>query len=175
MTRELPHREDQDKVLGHADEADGIEEYDNKLPAWWLGIFYVSIVGGTAYGIDYHFVSHRSQAGAYDAEVALAKERWPVPVAPATVALTADALTAGKQLYDTNCVGCHGPELQGLIGPNLTDDAWIRGAGQPADVVEIVTNGSPLKGMPTWGPILGPEKVNQVVAFVLSRHGKTGS
>ena len=167
MTRE----EYKDRILGHADEADGIDEYDNKLPAWWLGIFYVSIVGGVAYAIDYHFVSHHSEAGAYEREIAEANIRWPAPAVPTEVASTPDALAAGKEIYATTCVVCHGPELQGAIGPNLIDDLWIRGSGKPEEVLEIVTNGSPVKGMPTWGPILGQEKVSQVVAFVLSRRG----
>jgi cytochrome c oxidase cbb3-type subunit 3 len=170
MTRE----EYKDRILGHADEADGIEEYDNKLPTWWLGIFYVSVIGGTLYAVDYHFVSHRSEAGAYDREVAEAAIRWPPVAIPTAVETTPDALAAGKQVYDNTCVGCHGPELQGVIGPNLTDAVWIRGSGKPEDVLEIVTNGSPIKGMPTWGPILGQEKISQVVAYVLSRQGKTG-
>ena len=29
-----------DQILGHAAEADGIEEYDNPMPDWWLGLFY---------------------------------------------------------------------------------------------------------------------------------------
>ena len=167
----MSREEYKDRILGHADEADGIEEYDNKLPAWWLGLFYVTIVGGTAYAIDYHWVSQRSEAKAYDLEIAEAAVRWPPVTAPAVVSTAPDALAAGRAIYDTNCAGCHGPELQGVIGPNLTDDTWIRGAGTPGDVVEIVTNGSPLKGMPTWGPILGQEKVAQVAAFVLSKHG----
>jgi cytochrome c oxidase cbb3-type subunit 3 len=167
----MSREEYKDRILGHADEADGIEEYDNKLPAWWLGIFFVTIVGGTAYAIDYHLVSHRSEAQAYDREVAEAAVRWPPVPALSVVSTAPDALAAGQAIYETNCVGCHGPELQGVIGPNLTDDTWIRGAGTPGDVVEIVTNGSPLKGMPTWGPILGQEKVAQVAAFVLSKHG----
>jgi cytochrome c oxidase cbb3-type subunit 3 len=171
----MKREEYKDRILGHADEADGIEEYDNKLPAWWLGIFYVSIVGGTAYAIDYHFVSNRSEAAAYEQEIALANIRWPAPALPTEVASTPDAVAAGQEVYETTCLGCHGPELEGAIGPNLTDDVWIRGTGKPEEVLEIVTNGSVAKGMPTWGPILGQEKVNQVVAFVLSRHGKTGS
>jgi cytochrome c oxidase cbb3-type subunit 3 len=167
----MSREEYKDRVLGHADEADGIEEYDNKLPAWWLGLFYVTIVGGTAYAVDYHLVSHRSEAASYDREIADAAVRWPPAAAPTVVATAPEAVAAGKTVYDTNCAVCHGPELLGVIGPNLTDDTWIRGAGTPEDVVEIVTNGSPLKGMPNWGPILGQEKVAQVAAFVLSKHG----
>ena len=39
------------EILGHADESDGIEEYDNPLPDWWLGMFWLSIVWAFAYGI----------------------------------------------------------------------------------------------------------------------------
>ena len=26
------------------------------------------------------------------------------------------------------------------------------------------------KGMPTWGPVLGPKKISEVTAYVLSKH-----
>src|SRR5512134_1780916 len=39
-----------DVLLGHADEADGIDEYDNPLPDWWLGMFYLTIIWGIGYG-----------------------------------------------------------------------------------------------------------------------------
>ena len=34
----------QSKLLGHADEADGIEEYDNPLPDWYIGLFWLTII-----------------------------------------------------------------------------------------------------------------------------------
>ena len=38
------------QVLGHADEADGIEEYDNALPDWWLVLFWLTIAWVALYG-----------------------------------------------------------------------------------------------------------------------------
>lgn len=163
-------RKEKDVVLGHADEADGIEEYDNALPAWWLGLFYFTIAWAVVYGVHYHFVAGRSQAGEYDAEIAAAEARWPKPAAGAVAAVTPESIAAGAQVYATNCVACHGPELQGGIGPNLTDTTWIHG-GTLADITRVVNEGVPEKGMLTWGPILGPEKVAQVSAFVHSKGG----
>lgn len=163
---------ERDKILGHSAEADGIEEYDNPLPGWWLGLFYVTIGFGIVYGIDYHFVSHRSEAGEYDAEVAAAEAKWPAPdpVAVAAAASTPEAKDAGKEIFLANCVACHGADLHGGIGPDLTDGTWIHG-GTLADITNTITVGVPEKGMLTWGPILGPEKIAQVAAYV---HGAGG-
>ena len=54
-----------------------------------------------------------------------------------------------------------------LPGPNLTDSAWIHG-GAPLQIHTTITNGVVEKGMLAWGPILGPTKVQQVAAYVLS-------
>ena len=59
---------DTNQIMGHGADNDGIEEYDNPLPDWWTGLFLVTIVGGIAYAVNYHFISHDSQAAYYDAE-----------------------------------------------------------------------------------------------------------
>jgi cytochrome c oxidase cbb3-type subunit 3 len=83
---------------------------------------------------------------------------------------TDPAVTAsGEKIYRTNCVACHGPELKGGIGQNLTDATWIHG-GKPIDLYNTVTTGVAAKGMPTWGPVLGPSRVAEVVAFVISKN-----
>ncbi len=158
-----------DQILGHADEADGIEEYDNPLPAWWLGIFYFTIAFAVVYPVWYHALAAGSQAAAYDAEMAAAAELWPTPEpGGVTVAVTPESIAAGEQVYTTNCVPCHGPELLGGIGPDLTDAEWVHG-GSLGQITQTITNGVPEKGMLTWGPILGPEKIGQVAAFVKSK------
>ena len=161
-----------DRVLGHAAECDGIEEYDNKLPTWWLGLFYLSVIVGVGYGISYHFIEKTSQAALYDAEMAAAEARWPTPSAndALAAATSPESIAAGKEIYATNCVGCHAQDLTGGIGPNLTDAEWIHG-GTLADINRVIAEGVPEKGMLTWGPILGPQKVAQVAAFIHSAGG----
>lgn len=155
-----------DRVLGHAAEADGIEEYDNPLPDWWLGLFWFTILWAIAYTLHYHVIADRSQEKALAAELAAAEVKY-AAAAPTAFAVTPELAAAGKSVYVTNCAACHGPELGGGIGPALTDDVWIHG-GSAEEVLHTITNGVAAKGMPAWGPILGPDRINQVTAYILS-------
>ncbi len=62
-----------------------------------------------------------------------------------------------------------GKNLTGGIGPSLVDAVWVHG-GQPTQMLKVVNEGVLTKGMPAWGPILGPKKVSEVLAFILSHH-----
>ena len=42
-------------------------------------------------------------------------------------------------LYIANCAACHGPEGQGGVGPNMTDNYWIHG-GSISDVYQTIKN-----------------------------------
>jgi cytochrome c oxidase cbb3-type subunit 3 len=158
-----------DRVLGHADESDGIEEYDNPLPDWWLGLLWFTIIWAVAYGVHYHFIADRSQEGRLAREMQAAEARWPAEAGSAAFAITPVAVEAGEAIYMQNCVPCHGAEMQGGIGVALNDDEWVHGS-DPETVVRIISEGVTEKGMLAWGPILGPEKVNQVAAYVLHRN-----
>ena len=163
---------DTNRLLGHADEADGIEEYDNPLPDWWLGMFWLTIVWALAYGVHYHFIADRSQEKALASEMAAAAERWPAQqMSAASFEFAQDAIAAGETIFAQNCVVCHGQDMLGGIGPSLLDAEWIHG-GMATDVVRTITEGVTEKGMLAWGPILGPEKVNQVAAYVLSKNAE---
>lgn len=153
--------DERDRLLGHAADNDGIDEFDNPLPAWWLGLLYASIAFAAVYAADYHFISHRSQTADYEAEIAAA----PKAAAPVVAAVTPERVVAGKDIFAANCVACHGVELRGGVGPDLTDSIWIHG-GTLEEITQVITNGVPEKGMLTWGPILGPEKIAQVAAYV---------
>lgn len=159
-----------DVVLGHADEADGIEEYDNPLPDWWLGLFYLTIAWALGYGLWYHMVGKVSQEKKLAAEIALAEERWPrKEVDAGNLDMSQAAIDAGRDIYTRSCVGCHGTERQGGIGPNLVDTTWIHGS-DPASIYHVIYNGVPEKGMPNWGQMIGPEQVALVAAYII--HGK---
>jgi cytochrome c oxidase cbb3-type subunit 3 len=162
---------ERDRVLGHGAEADGIEEYDNPLPDWWVGLFAFTIVWALAYGVHYHFIAHRSQVKALAAEVAEAKQKWPQAAAQKQLAVTPEAIKAGATIFAANCVACHGADMKGGIGPNLLDTVWIHG-GKPEEILHTITFGVPEKGMLTWGPILGPEKVAEVAAYVVARNAE---
>lgn len=153
-----------DVILGHGADCDGIEEYDNALPSWWLGIFYFTVIWGIGYAVHYHFVGGRSQAAEYDAEMAEANVRWPPPKVTG-VDLSPAAIAEGQSVYMSTCVACHGVDLHGGIGANLVDATWIHG-GSPDEILKTVSEGVGTKGMPAWGKVLGPQKTASVAAFV---------
>ena len=163
---------DTNRLLGHTDEADGIDEYDNPLPDWWLGLFWLTIVWALGYGIHYHFIGNRSAERELAAEMAAAEVRWPAQAADATqLTFAPDALAAGEAVYNVQCVACHGPAMEGGIGPSMLDDEWIHGS-TPEDIVRTISDGVLEKGMLNWLPILGPEAVNQVAAYVISKNAE---
>ncbi len=161
------------QVLGHGADADGIEEYDNPLPDWWLGLFIFCIIYAIGYSANYHFISQDSQEKRYEVMMAEAAKQWPVKEGPVAVSMDAESIQAGSDVFAQTCASCHNADLTGGIGPSLVDAEWIHG-GEPEQVVATITNGVSDKGMPAWGPILGPKKVQQVAAFVLSKKGTGG-
>lgn len=164
------------RVLGHSDEADGIDEYDNPLPDWWVGMFWFTIVWAVAYFSWYHLFADRSQVKNLDEEMAAAAATYPeqAVAAAANIAdftITPEAVTAGQAVFTQNCVACHGADLKGIIGPSFLDDEWLHG-GQANDILHTITVGVPEKGMVPWGGILSPEQINQVAAFVITKHSE---
>jgi mono/diheme cytochrome c family protein len=87
------------------------------------------------------------------------------------VLLTDEAdLSAGKSIFATNCVICHGSAGEGLVGPNLTDEYWIHGGSLEA-IVQTIKVGNPAKGMVPWEPILSEREILQVASYIRSLQG----
>ena len=83
-----------------------------------------------------------------------------------------EAIAAGKQLFvQMNCAGCHGYDLGGSMGPNLTDRYWRYG-GSPAAIYRSIADGHP-QGMPAWRRALPPEQIWKLTAYIQSFGGAT--
>ena len=161
-------------------EVDGIQEYDNKLPNWWLYTLYGSMVFGFGYWFIYQTAGFADLPPAeYQAEmdkaatVMAAKIKAAGVMTPETLAaLSKDKVTVeqGRQVFALTCVACHRADGGGVVGPNLTDDFWLHGAA-PDKVYNTIMSGVPDKGMPPWGPQLGLDRVQAVTAYVITLRG----
>lgn len=161
-------------------EYDGIQEYDNQLPRWWVWKFILTCI----FGVLYFFYYHMSGVGTNlneDYSQDLREEQLEILVRskqqePASQEelqqLMSDnaALDLGQSIYDVNCATCHGSLGEGLIGPNLRDQYWIHG-NKLTDIVAIIENGVAAKGMVAWKSLLKREEIHSVAAYVKSLKG----
>lgn len=166
-----------DITLDH--DFDGIQEYDNRLPNWWLFTLYGSIVFSVGYWLFYHtFRVGHTQASSYEREVEAAaaaqiEREMGKEVTDDSINLMTKVpaqLDSGAKIFQQKCTQCHGPQGGGDIGPNLTDEFWLHGPA-PTQIYATVMNGVLDKGMQAWKDQLGPVRVRQVVAYVVSRKG----
>lgn len=99
------------------------------------------------------------------------------PTAPEpTPAVFAPDPVRGAAIYARTCFICHGENGHGTDkAPALNDpqrlskleDAWYR---------NTIAHGRPAKGMPTWGTVLSPAQINDLVALLaVWREGETVS
>ena len=169
-------------VLDH--NYDGIRELDNVLPPWWVYMFYATIVFAVIYLVRFHIAGDYDQKLEYEQEVAAAKiaiEEYKktakdlVDASTVTVLTDASDLSAGKSIFETNCVACHMADGGGGIGPNLTDEYWILGGGIKNVFTTISEGGRDGKGMVAWKASLKPSEIAQVASYVLQFQGTTAA
>ena len=168
--------ENNSELTGH--QYDGIEEYNNPLPAWWLWTFLLSIVFGFHYWLHYEFGGGMTQTAELNKDLtkvhALAKNSGGKADSEAELRglmESADTVNRGKEIYAAKCASCHGNELQGLIGPNLVDDYWIHGKGSLSEIAGIVRKGVLEKGMPAWELQMQDDEIRAVTVFIGKNRG----
>ena len=191
-----PVKKEDPSTTGHS--WDGIEEFNNPLPRWWLWIFYACIVWAIWYSIAYPaWPGVKSATAGYlgfstraqvaediataEAKNAAINEKL-ASVELASIAtdpeLEGYAKSAGAAVFKTWCAQCHQTNGAGAVGyPNLQDDDWLWG-GTMEDIHLTLVHGirsetdddSRYSEMPAFGrdELLEEEEISQVVNFVMS-------
>jgi len=177
---QTPIEDEAEIILDH--NYDGIKELDNNLPPWWIYGFYASIVFAAVYLLRYHVFSGPSQIDELETELAdarIAIEAYKktaknlVDINTVTELTEAADLSAGKTIFETNCVACHMADGGGGIGPNLTDPNWILGGDIKSVFKTVSEGGRSGKGMIAWKQQLKPLEMAQVSSYVLTFEGTT--
>ncbi|CUH58930.1 cytochrome-c oxidase, cbb3-type subunit III [Thalassobacter stenotrophicus] len=175
---------------------DGIKEFDNPMPRWWLWTFYACIVWAIGYTIAYPawpmlkeatpgLLGYSTRAEVQQDIDAVETQNAPLweqieQVELASLKDNTDlhgfAVNGGAAIFKTWCAQCHGSGAAGAVGyPNLLDDDWLWG-GTVDDIAQTVAYGIRLEDvadsrfseMPAFGEILAEEEIAQVVSYVRS-------
>lgn len=172
------------ETTGHC--YDGIEEFNNPLPRWWLWLFYITIVFSLVYFALYGGLGNIPNLLGWSQE-----QQWQDEMADAgktydpifkkyaeqeilKLADNPDAMASGQRLFGTYCSVCHGSDARGSKGfPNLSDNDWLYG-NAPEAVKASIMNGR--QGMMPAGGLKGAaitdEEVDQLAEFVVSLSGR---
>jgi cytochrome c oxidase cbb3-type subunit 3 len=178
LTDAVPIEQEHQILLDH--NYDGIRELDNNLPPWWKYGFYFTIIFAFVYLIVYHLLGVADlQTEEYNKEMAqaaieneafLATQASLVDESNLVALDDPTRLASGKAVFVTNCVVCHGPDGQGVVGPNLTDEYWKNGGGIK-NVFHTIKVGVPEKGMISWESVLTPAQRLEVASYILTLKG----
>ena len=173
---------EQVQTMGHVWDGD-LEEYNNPLPRWWMGMFYLTIFFGIGYLALYPGLGkwtgffNWTSVGQYKTERAQAEAKYQplydkfLKQDVVAVAGNSEALAMGMRLFQTYCVQCHGSDARGAKGfPNLTDNDWLYG-GTP-QIIKTTIEGGRHGQMPAFGAAFGEEKVKDAANYVMSLSGK---
>lgn len=170
---------DKEKDIDLEHDYDGIRELDNTIPPWWKLAFIFTILFGVVYMYRYH-VAKSAPLQIEEFQIAMQKGEEEKNAYLKLSANNVDensvklldvaGIDAGKALFKANCVACHGPEGQGLVGPNLTDTYWLHG-GNIKDVFKTIKYGVVEKGMRSWKEDFSPIQIAQLASYVKSLAG----
>lgn len=79
----------------------------------------------------------------------------------------ADAIAAGKKLYNDNCQVCHKPDGSGGMGPNLVDDIVVNArANTDIGKFEIIHSGAAGAMRPFSKRGMTQDQMLQIIAFI---------
>ena len=136
LNRSVPIEKEEEILFDH--EYDGIKELDSKVPPWYSGLFYATILFSIIYLLNFHVLNTgKLMYEEYEEEMRIASLQQ-AEIMNSGALITEESVTqliddisilSGKEIYDANCIACHTADGGGLVGPNLTDEYWIHGGG----------------------------------------------
>jgi cytochrome c oxidase cbb3-type subunit III len=171
-----------DNTTGHVWDGD-LKEANNPLPAWWVGLFVLTIAFAAVYlylypGLgSFKGVAAWSSGGSYQKEVDAGQKSMKAvftqfaSMDAVQLSNNPQAMAIAQRLFLNNCAQCHGSDARGSQGfPNLTDQDWLYG-GKPENIVETITKGR-AGNMPPMGAAVGnSDDVRDLANYVLSLSG----
>ena len=185
------------EVILREHEYDGIQEYDQKLPNWWLFTFYGAIVWFIGHWAVYYHTSALKDDRQLVQESIIAVQEKKSAELEKTLAKLDDSVlvhewaanpeivAAGEATFLTNCSACHAADLSAtmlagtvtvpLPGLPLNDHEWKFG-GKPMDLFKLINDGSPPESdghngakMQAWGQSLSPKQIAEVVSYIITK------
>jgi len=164
--------------MGH--NFDGIRELNNPTPPWWKWGYIFTVCFGVVYfwrtEISHSAPSQLEELAAAEEKAAIARQEYLKKAAnnidENNVTMLTDPadIAAGQKIFISNCAPCHGPQGQGVVGPNLTDDYWLHG-GKLNEVFKTIKYGVADKGMKSWQDDFSPKQLAQVACYIKTLHG----
>ncbi|MGH8352684.1 MAG: cytochrome-c oxidase, cbb3-type subunit III [Pseudomonas sp.] len=197
-TRKGQRQDTTEETVGHV--FDGVEEYDNPMPKWWLMLFVGTIIFALGYLalypglgtwkglLPYSTIDSEGQkpfangesgwTGVHQWEKEMAKaekEYGPLfkqyaAMPIAEVAQDEKALKMGGRLFASNCSVCHGSDAKGAYGFPNLTDKDWLYGGA-ADTIKTTIMGGRQGGMPAWKDVLGETGIKHVAGYVRSLSG----
>ncbi len=180
-----PISEEKELIMEHT--FDGIAELDNPTPAWFMVLFYGTMIFAIVYLTTYHvfgwaplqeeeYAIELKQADEAKAAMLLKPGNAANKINENNVEITKDAAelkTAGI-LFKSTCAPCHGENAQGIVGPNLTDAYWLHG-GTVKEIFKTIKYGVPDKGMIAWEKTIRPQQIAELASYILTLQGTNPS
>jgi cytochrome c oxidase cbb3-type subunit 3 len=162
---------------------DGIEEFDNPLPAWWYWLFVLTLVYGLGYMVWYPGLGNFAGVGNWTSvgELEIAQKESHAKYEPLFARYSQvpveeihkdpAAAKMGQRLFSSNCAVCHGSTAAGGFGfPDLIDDVWTWGDDGQA-IKQTILEGRKA-AMPAYGAIIGDQGVGDVTSYILDLNNR---
>lgn len=146
-------------------EIDGVKEADNKLPVGWL-LFYIALILWAVW----YMLTYTPEISGWS----YYKDAYQPPTVQKSEAPKADtnpfkgnaeAIAEGRELFASNCSACHGDNLKGGVGPDLT--ASLKYGDADRLLYESVEDGRP-GGMPPYAGQLNQDAIWKTLAYISS-------